>query len=153
MNISDKNIQIKQDKHIGNIEQVDEKETIGYDPKFFSSKKLGETEKERIKILQERCRNKVWKILGDVLTEYIDEFREKQEIRISVNNNVIPDIQFILNKKEQEIPDNDKNQGIRKYTIEEEKIIKELSTENVESHNQYLQTHGLKKIRYESMRY
>ncbi|CAG8759042.1 4548_t:CDS:2 [Dentiscutata erythropus] len=69
INISDKNIQIKQDEHIGNIEQ---------------------------------------------------------EMRTSVNNNVISDIQFILNKKEHEIPDNDKNQRIRKYTVEEERIIKEL---------------------------
>ncbi|CAG8449978.1 8072_t:CDS:2, partial [Dentiscutata erythropus] len=93
-----------------------------------------ETEKERIKILQEKCGNKVWKILGDVLTEYIDEFREKQEMRTFVNNNVIPDIQFILNKKEHEISDNDKNQGIRKYTVEEEKIIKELC-EDLEKNN------------------
>ncbi|CAG8511755.1 6316_t:CDS:1 [Dentiscutata erythropus] len=44
----------------------------------------------------------------------------------SINNSIIPDIQFILNKKEHEIPDNNKNQGIRKYTVKEEKIIKEL---------------------------
>ncbi|CAG8647891.1 10137_t:CDS:2, partial [Dentiscutata erythropus] len=108
-------------ERFGQEVEIDEKETIGYDPEFFSSTKLGETEKERIKILQERCGNKVWKILGDVLTEYVDEFREKQEMGTSVNKNIIPDIQFILNKNEHEIPDNNKNQGIRKYTIEEEK--------------------------------
>ncbi|CAG8590856.1 21060_t:CDS:2, partial [Dentiscutata erythropus] len=58
--------------------------------------------------------------------KYVDEFREKQEMRTSINNNVIPDIKFVLNKKEHEIPENDKNQGIRKYTVKEEKIIKEL---------------------------
>ncbi|CAG8449957.1 14221_t:CDS:2, partial [Dentiscutata erythropus] len=80
---------------------------------YILAMNIGETEKERIKILQERCGNKVWKILGD-------------EMETSINNNVISDIQFILNKKEHEIPDNDKNQGIRKYTIEKERIIKEL---------------------------
>ena len=52
---------------------------------YLTLNEITETEKERIKILKERCGTEVWKILGDLLTEHVNEFREKQEQGTHVN--------------------------------------------------------------------
>jgi len=73
-----------------------------------------------------------------LLTKHVNEFREKQEQGTHVNRNIIADIVLETNKPDSNIPLNDKNQGVRKYTPEEEKTIKELMEDLVKNDVIYL---------------